>query len=80
MTYFRGVDHPNFICISPTHYKICSLDYQLPATLHVRQLADLVLFDAVIHACGDLADLSSVPLGFTEFALAWNTGVHPDNP
>lgn len=80
MTCLRGIGHPNFIHISPTHHEIRSLDYQLPATLHIRQLADIVLFDAAICACGGLADLSFVPLGFTKFALAWNTGVCPDDP
>ena len=80
MTQLQGVDHPNFIHISSTHYEICSPDYQLPATLHVSQLADIVSFDAMICAREGFTDLSSVPLGFTEVALAWNTGVCTNNP
>ena len=80
MTHNWGIDHPNFICISPTHYEVFSPDYKLPATIHVGHLADLLGFDAAICDQGGLTDLTTIPLGFTKFASAWNTGVQDNNP
>ena len=74
------VNHPNFIHISLTHYEILSPDYELPAMIHVRHLADLLGFDAAIHDRGGLTGLTTVPLGFTKFASAWNTGVRANDP
>ena len=74
------VDHPNFIRISLTHYEILSPDYELPAMIHVGHLADLLGFDAAIHDQGGLTGLTTVPLGFTKFASAWNTGVRANDP
>ena len=80
MPHLQGIDHPNFIQLSPTHYEVLSPDYELPATIHVGHLADLLGFDSTIHEQGGLAGMTTVPFGFIKFALAWNTGVCSDNP
>lgn len=80
MPHLWGIDHPNFIHLSPTHYKVFSPDYEFPAMIHIEHLANLLGFNAAIRARGGLMDLTTIPLGFTEFALAWNTGVHANDP
>ena len=75
-----GINHPNFIHLSLTHYQVFSPNYELPATIHVEHLVDLLGFDTAIRDQGGLAGLTTLPLSFTKFASAWNTGVQADNP
>ena len=71
----RGIDHPSFVRLSPTHYLIknSSTSRILPSTLHVGQIADYIAFDEQLRTYG-ISELQSVPHGFDDFAYLWNIG------
>ena len=73
---YRGVKHPRFTRISPTVYLIRDPDYPVHSTVHVTQLAEFLRFDEQLRVHGDSADFQfhSVPLGYSDFCAAWNTG------
>ena len=67
------IDHPYFICPSPTHYLIKDPKSDLESTIHVGQIADFIKFDELLRAEG-LNNLQSMPLGFDNFTYYWNVG------
>ncbi|KAF8808282.1 hypothetical protein BYT27DRAFT_7287423 [Phlegmacium glaucopus] len=71
------VDHPLFIRLSPTQYMLKPPSSQLQTTLHVGQVADILKFDKQVRLCHGITALPHMPLGFTEFSVAWNTGARP---
>ena len=75
MRKHRGIDHPSFTRISPTHYLINdpAASKALPGTLHVGQIADYLTFDEQLRTHG-ISELQSVPHGFDDFAYLWNIG------
>ena len=79
MPKLRGINHPSFTRISPTHYTIRDPKDILDSTIHVSQIADYLRFDEQLRAKG-LAKLQSIPLGFDEFAHLWNTGARETDP
>jgi hypothetical protein len=76
----RGVDHPRFTRISPTHYLLRNSGNFFNLTIHVGHIADFLNFEKSIRAQSGLADLKSMPLGYLEFADLWNTGVYEGDP
>jgi len=76
---FRGVDHLCFIRISPTLYLMCKPDYALQTAIHVGQIAEYLKFDKQVCARFGLSGLQSMPLGYTDFAIAWNHGAQANN-
>ena len=75
MRKHRGIDHPSFTRISPTHYLVSdpAASKALPGTLHVGQIADYLTFDEQLRTHG-ISELQSVPHGFDDFAYLWNIG------
>ena len=75
MRKHRGIDHPSFTRISPTHYLVNdpAASKALPGTLHVGQIADYLTFDEQLRTHG-ISELQSVPHGFDDFAYLWNIG------
>ena len=71
----RGINHPFFTRLSPTHYLVRdkSSNNSLPSTLHVGQIADYLTFDEQLRAHG-ISELQSIPHGFDDFAYLWNIG------
>ena len=75
MCKHRGIDHPSFTQLSPTHYLVNnpSSSKALPGTLHVGQIADYLTFDEQLRTHG-ISELQSIPHGFDNFAYLWNIG------
>lgn len=69
--YHRGVNHPIFSRISPTHYLIQN-DEWLNITLHVGQVADFLNYEHQLRLQKSIADFKSMPHGYLEFASYWN--------
>ena len=80
MRKHRGIDHPSFTRISPTHYLINdpAASKALPGTLHVGQIADYLTFNEQLCTHG-ISELQSVPHGFDDFAYLWNIGTNDND-
>ena len=80
MRKHRGIDHPSFTRLSPTHYLIndSSGSNTLPITIHVGQIADYLAFDEQLRTHG-ISELQSIPHGFDDFAYLWNIGAHTND-
>ena len=67
----RGVNHPLFSCISPTHYLIRN-DEWLNVTLYIGQVADFLNYEDQLWLQKRITDFKSMPHGYLEFASYWN--------
>ena len=76
MPHHRGVKHPAFTRISPTHYIVKEPDNSLSSTVHVGQIADYINFDEQLRRNGGFGQLQSMPIGFPDFANLWNLNAH----
>ena len=76
----RGIRHPSFTRISPTNYLMRDPDYPIHTTIHVAQIADYVRFDEQLRAQRSLTGITAMPIGFTDFAAAWNDGSDSNDP
>jgi hypothetical protein len=77
---FRGVDHPKFRRLSATTYLFHTGDPQYQTAVHVGHIFAIIKFNEQLRLTGVLEYHHSIPLGFVEFAEAWNTGVRADDP
>ena len=75
-----GVNHPNFTRISPTNYLMQDPDHSIDALIHVGQLAEYIKFDEQLRRRGSLTGFRSMPIGFSDFCVAWNNGTALDDP
>ena len=76
----RGVDHPRFTRIAPTHYLLRNSSNFFNLTVHVGQIADFLNFEKSIRTQGGLVDLKSMPLGYLDFAELWNSRTYEGDP
>ena len=79
MPQLRGIDHPRFTRVSPTHYLLNDPDQSLQTTIHVGHIADILTFDVEIQAQGGITGLQTMPLDFSEFSAIWNMGAQLNN-
>jgi len=55
-------------------------DYALQTAIHVGQIAEYLKFNEQVRARFSLSGLQSMPLGYTDFAIAWNHGTRANDP
>ena len=79
MPQLRGVDHPRFTRMLPTHYLLSDPNQSLQTTIHVGHIANILIFDVEIQAQGGITGLQTMPLGFSEFSAIWNMGAQPND-
>jgi hypothetical protein len=76
----QGVDHPLLMRVSPTIYLLKEPGSSVHTTVHVAQIAEYVQFDEELRAYSRTSTFRSIPLGYTDFCLAWNNGTAVDDP
>lgn len=74
------VDHPFFSRLSPTQYVMKSPGTYSATVVHVGQIAIFLQFDEEVRTRRGIQGIDTIPLGFTEFADAWNEGVRDRDP
>jgi len=55
-------------------------DYALQTAVHVGQIAEYLKFNEQVRARFGLSGLQSMPLGYTNFTIAWNHSAQANNP
>ena len=70
----NGIQHPRFLRISQHQYAISNPDGAYQWYVHVGQIMNYLAFDKFIHEDKKLSNFPGVPLGYTDFAVAFNTG------
>jgi hypothetical protein len=75
-----GVDHPSFSRLSPTEYLMRVPGAYTTAIVHVGQIALFLQFDEEVRLRRGVKGLESVPVGYAEFAEAWNDGAGVRDP
>lgn len=75
----RGVRHPAFTQISATQYSISNPDGRHCWNVHVGQIMNYLAFDSNLRTYGVISNSGTIPLGYNDFQIAWNTGIHPED-
>ena len=81
MPSHRGIHHPSFLRLSPTHYLIRDPSGDSSnSTIHVGQIADFLNFDERFREHGNISSFQSIPLGYLDFAHLWNANAPRGDP
>jgi len=79
MPNLPGIDHPGFIRVNKTHYRIRNPDSAHQWYVHVGQIMDYLAFDLHIRKHGTAVGFHGIPLGYIDFARSFNTGQYPND-
>ena len=77
MRHLLSIQHPRFLRLSKTEYAIDNPDSRHRWYVHVGQIMNYLAFDKVLREGGNVSDFLGIPLGFFDFATAFNTGMYP---
>jgi hypothetical protein len=72
-----SINHPRFTRINKNQYVINNPDCRHRWYVHVGQVMNYLAFDKYLREGKNLADFPGIPLGYTDFAIAFNTGTPP---
>jgi hypothetical protein len=75
----KGINHPRFARISKTEYTITgnNSDHDHHSVIHVGQIKNYLTFDKLLREELRVPKSAGIPLGYADFANAFNNGAHP---
>jgi hypothetical protein len=72
----NSIQHPRFLRISKHQYAINNPDSTHRWYVHVGQIMNYMAFDKFLREGKNLSDFPGIPLGYVDFAVAFNTDRH----
>jgi hypothetical protein len=75
----KGINHPRFARTSKTEYTITgnNSDHDHHSVIHVGQIKNYLTFDKLLREELRVPKSAGIPLGYADFANAFNNGAHP---
>ena len=73
------INHPRFTRVNKTQYCILNPDSDHQWYIHVGQIMNYLAFDLHLRNYGSVAGFHGMPMGFTDFCTAFNTGKYPND-
>jgi hypothetical protein len=74
-----SINHSRFTRLNKNQYVINNPDCQHRWYVHTGQIMNYLAFDKYLREGKNLADFPGIPLGYVDFAIAFNSGTRPND-